>query len=297
MKKLLLVLAVSGIVFFANDTYASRIDASVDNSVDNSGNNRGNTTDNSNTNVHVGDRNIDRSTNAEGGAGGKGGRGGNATASGGQGGAGGSVGDTTSTSSATGGSVGDTTSTSSATGGSIGDTSSESTIGDTTSQSNNDNRSTVGNTTSESNNANESKGGDVEFNYTNIDAENVASSAASVITGFCQSGGSAQSTKGGFSLAGNDLFCDRIRMADYYWVQYERQVQLSVTFQCHKPSTALKSRCAKVAKRLVTSLDKAWDNTEQANDLLDSGEFSSKVEKAVGPFARIGGILGMLFLL
>lgn len=215
---------------------------------------------------------------------------------------GGSVGDTSSTSLATGGSVGDTSSTSLATGGSVGDTTATGgSVGDTVAQSTNDNSATVGNvgSTAESTNSNDSEGGAVDFdyNYSNIQAENAASSAASVLTGFCQTGGSAQGFSGGFTLTGNDQFCDRIRMADYYWIQYERQVQLSSTFSCHAPVKALTKRCGIIGERMLVSLDKAWENTEEANSLLDSGKLAAKVEKATGPLARIGGILSILLIL
>ena len=242
--------------------YSDNNSHNVDNSVTNVDKS---TTTNGDT--HNGDRYVDRSSSATGGAGGQGGKGGKATA--------------------TGGSVGDTTAT----------------VGDTTSESNNvnsnDSVATVGDTVSESNNSNsnDSEGGDVEFNYTNTQADNAASSAASVLTGFCQTGGSAQGFNGGFTLTGNDQFCDRIRMADYYWVQYERQVELAKAFACNQPISALESRCAKIGERMISAIDKAWENTEEANSLLDSGQFASHVEKATGPFARIGGILALLVLL
>ena len=220
---------------------------------------------------------------ATGGAGGSatatGGAGGSSTATGGEGGKGGKA---KSNASATGGSVGDTTSSSN-------------------NVNTNDSVATVGNTTSSSDNtnSNDSEGGDVEFNYSyeSTTADNAASSAASVLTGFCQTGGSAQGFNGGFTLTGNDQFCDRIRMADYYWVQYERQVELAKAFACNQPISALESRCAKIGERMISAIDKAWENTEEANSLLDSGQFASHVEKATGPFARIGGILALLVLL
>lgn len=259
-----------------------------------------NTVNSNNTQVRVNNSVRDNSVTNEA-TGGKGGKA-NSTATGG------SVGDTSSRSkskatggNATGGNVGDTTSRSKATGGNVGDTSSESNnvntndsvaaVGDTS--------ATVGNTVSSSDNSNsnDSQGGDVEFNYTSTTADNAASSAASVLTGYCQTGGSAQGMNGGFTLTGNDQFCDRIRMADYYWIQYSRQVELASAFACNLPVPALADRCVKIGERMLTSLDKAWENTEEANQLLDSGKFAAQVEKATGPFARIGGILALLVLL
>lgn len=311
----------------------------TDNSIDNSGDNRGNDysdnsvtdksvtvtdnsqnyTDNGVNNVSDDDTYIDKSvtdnsnnytdnsvndisnnttfstetTVNEGGKGGKGGDGGDA-----------SVGDTTSksksNSSATGGNASASGGDASATGGSVGDTSSSSESNNTVTS---DNTSSVGDTTSESNNSNsnDSEGGDVnfEYSYNNVQAENAASSAASVLTGFCQTGGSAQGFSGGFTLTGNDQFCDRIRMADYYWVQYGRQKEIAATFQCHKveEGSPLYKRCVQTGERMFESLDLAWENTEEANSLLDTGKFASHVEKATGPMARIAGILSILILL
>jgi len=218
---------------------------------------------------------------------------------------GGSVGDT----SATGGSVGDT----SATGGSVGDTTSESnntnnndsvaTVGDTSSESNNvntnDSVATVGDTSSSSDNSNsnDSEGGDVEFNYTSTQADNAAMSAASVLTGYCQNGGSAQGFNGGFSLTGNDAFCDAIRLSDHYWVQVQRQQQIAYMLGCAAPKPALAARCVETGGRMLEAMDRAWEASDVANDLLMASKFSGQVEAVTGPFARIGGILALLLLL
>ena len=185
---------------------------------------------------------------------------------------------------------------SSATGGNVGDTTSES-----NNVNNNDSVATVGNTTSSSDNSNsnsnDSEGGDVEFNYTSTQADNAAMSAASVLTGYCQNGGSAQGFNGGFSLTGNDAFCDAIRLSDHYWVQVERQQKIAYMLGCATPKPALAARCAETGARMLEAMDRAWEASDVANDLLMASKFSGQVEAVTGPFARIGGILALLLLL
>lgn len=167
-------------------------------------------------------------------------------------------------------------------------------VGDTVSESNNTNTSS-----SDNSNNNTSQGGDVSFDYSysNVQAENAASSAASTFVSYCQRGASAQGFDGGFTVSDNDAFCDRIRLADHYWVVYDRQLQLLNTFQCAMPAERFADRCAITEERAMVALDKAWTNTEEANELIESGEFAAKVERTAGPFARIGGILMMLLVL
>ena len=155
--------------------------------------------------------------------------------------------------------------------------------------------SSVGDTSSSSDNENNSG---VEFNYS---YENIqtAASAASVFTSYCQNGASAQAPFGGFSISNNDQFCDHIRMADYWWGQYEKQVQIAVAFQCDTPDMPekLTERCATTGERLLVSLDKAWDNTETANKLLENSEWAAHVDRQIAPVSKLGTLLGVLVFL
>ena len=146
--------------------------------------------------------------------------------------------------------------------------------------------------------------GDTDNSSYSYVEEDSASSAASLFVSYCQSGMSAQTQGGGFAIAGSDALCDRLKMAGAMNEAYRDEMKHCVTEpivcvgECTKQFAEVHIEKGCEETEQAAYFRKAYlENLHDAQDLVETGEFTAKIDRQTGFIFKPALLIGLLIFL